>query len=94
MGQGENTEKKKRARLYLSKIGFFTVVIHRDFPLERVCQVCIKLNPSGRIYVVFLVEEGEKSPYEQAPAGGPMKAVAVDVGITRLATLSDGWALS
>src|SRR5579875_775178 len=34
VGQGEN--KKKRARLYLSKIGFFTLVMHRDFPLERV----------------------------------------------------------
>jgi len=88
VGQGENTEKKK-ARLYLSKIGFFTVVIHRDFPLGRVCQVCIKLNPSGRIYVVFLVE-GEEAPNEEKCAGEPKKAVAVDVGITRLATLSDG----
>jgi len=31
VGEGRNTEKKK-ARLYLSKIGFFTIVIHRDFP--------------------------------------------------------------
>jgi len=89
VGQGENKDKKKKARLYLSKIGFFTVVVHREFPLSRVCQVCIKLNPSGRIYVVFLVE-GEEAANEQAPAGEPMKAVAVDVGITRLATLSDG----
>jgi len=87
VGQGEN--KKKRARLYLSKIGFFTLVMHRDFPLERVCQVCIKLNPSGRIYVVFLVEE-EASNQERAPVGGPRRAVAVDVGISRLVTLSDG----
>jgi len=90
VGQGENTEKKKRARLYLSKVGFFSVVIHRDFPLGRVSQVCVKLYHSGRMYVVFLVEEGEKSPYEQAAAGEPMKAVAVDVGIARLVTLSDG----
>jgi len=89
VGQGKNT--KKKTRLYLSKIGFFTVIIHREFPLERVCQVCIKLNPSGRIYVVFLVEEGEvEAPNEQKRAGEPKKAVAVDVGITRLATLSDG----
>ena len=88
VGQGENT-KKKKALLYLSKVGFFTVIIHRDFPLERVCQVCIKLNPSGRMYVVFLVE-GEEAAYEQASAGEPKKAVGLDVGITRLATLSDG----
>ncbi len=87
VGQAENTEKKK-ARLHLSKIGFFTVVMHRGFPLSRVCQVCIKLNPSGRMYVVFLVEE--EAPNEQAPAGEPREAVAVDVGITSLATLSDG----
>jgi len=89
VGHGEN--KKKRARLYLSKIGFFTLVIHRGFPLSRVCQVCIKLNPSGRIYVVFLVEEGEvEAPNEQKCAGEPKKAVGLDVGITRLVTLSDG----
>lgn len=65
-------------------------MVHRDFPLERVCQVCIKLNPSGRIYVVFLVEEEEAPRGEQEPAGEPRKAIAVDVGLSRLATLSDG----
>jgi len=88
VGHGEN-KKKKKARLYLSKIGFFTVVVHRDFTLEQVCQVCIKLNPSGRIYVVFLVE-GEEAANEQKCAGEPKKAVGLDVGIARLATLSDG----
>jgi len=34
VGQGKN--KKKKARLYLSKIGFFTLIVHRVFPLERV----------------------------------------------------------
>jgi putative transposase len=48
-GQGKN--KKRRARLYLSKIGFFTLVIHRVFPESQVSQVCVKLYPSGRIYV-------------------------------------------
>jgi putative transposase len=57
--------------------------------LELVSQVCVKLYPSGRIYVVFEVEEpetlGERQPLEQ-----PKKAVGVDLGIARLATLSDG----
>ncbi len=88
VGEGENTEKKK-ARLYLSKIGFFTVVMHRDFPLERVSQVCVKLNASGRIYVVFLVAEKVEVQLEQSPKD-PKKAVSVDVGIMRLVTLSDG----
>ena len=85
VGQGKN--KKKKARLYLSKIGFFTLVIHREFPLERVSQVCVKLYPSGRIYVIFLVEEPEA---EEQQSEKPKNAVGVDLGITRLATRSDG----
>jgi len=85
VGQGKN--KKRKARLYLSKIGFFTLIVHRVFPLERVSQVCVKLHPSGRIYIIFLVEESE---VEEQPSEEPKKAVGVDLGITRLATLSDG----
>jgi transposase, IS605 OrfB family, central region len=85
VGQGKN--KKKKARLYLSKIGFFTLIVHRVFPLEQVCRVCVKLNPSGRIHVIFSVEEPE---VEEQPSKEPVKAVGVDLGITRLATLSDG----
>ncbi len=87
VGQGDNT--KMRARLYLSKVGFFTLVVHREFPLNRVSQLCVKLNPSGRIFVVFLVDEpvGERPEQPTQEAG---KAVSVDVGIVRLVTLSDG----
>ena len=85
VGQGKN--KKRKARLYLSKIGFFTLIVHRELPLERVSQVCVKLHPSGRIYIIFLVEESE---VEEQPSEEPKKAVGVDLGITRLATLSDG----
>jgi putative transposase len=83
---GEN--KRKKARLRLSKIGFFTLVLHRDFPLERVSQVCVKMYPSGRIYVVFLVGEAESELEKTLEQPG--KAVGVDLGIARLATLSDG----
>ncbi|PSN87118.1 hypothetical protein B9Q03_11105 [Candidatus Marsarchaeota G2 archaeon OSP_D] len=51
MGEGEN--RRKKACLRLSKIGFFTLVIHTELPLER---VCVKMHPSGRIYTIFLVE--------------------------------------
>jgi len=61
-------------------------VIHRGFPLERVAQVCIKMYPSGRIYVVFFVEE----PETQGSSKEAERAVGLDVGLTRLATLSDG----
>jgi len=85
VGQGKN--KRKKARLHLSKIGFFTLIIHRELPLEQVSRVCIKLYPSGRIYVIFTVEEPEAQ--EQA-LDEPAKAVGVDLGIEKLATLSDG----
>jgi putative transposase len=85
VGQGKN--KKKKARLYLSKIGFFTLILHRELPLERVSQVCVKLYPCGRIHVIFLVEEPEA---EEQSSKEPVKAVGVDLGLTRLATLSDG----
>jgi len=53
-----------------------------------VSQVCVKLHPSGRIHVIFLVEEAEAE--EQSSKEEPKKVVSVDLGITRLATLSDG----
>jgi transposase, IS605 OrfB family, central region len=73
--------------LQLSKIGFFTLIIHRDFPLERVSRVRVKLYPSGKIYLVFLVVEPEAQKEQPRE---PRKAVGVDLGIGRLATLSDG----
>jgi len=85
VGLGKN--KKRRARLFLSKIGFFTLVMHRVFPESQVSQVCVKLDPSGRIHVIFLVEEAETLGQSSEE---PKNAVGVDLGITRLATLSDG----
>jgi Transposase and inactivated derivatives len=85
VGLGKN--KKRKARLYLSKIGFFTLVMHKEFPENQVSQVCVKLNPSGRIHVIFLVEESES---QELSSKKPKNAVGVDLGITRLATLSDG----
>jgi len=85
VGLGKN--KKRKARLRLSKIGFFTLILHRKLPLEQVSQVCVKLHPSGRIHVIFLVEEAEA---EEEQSENPKKAVGVDLGITRLVTLSDG----
>ena len=85
VGLGKN--KKKKARLYLSKIGFFTLILHRVFLESQVSQVCVKLYPSGRIHVIFLVEEAETLGQSSKE---PKNAVGVDLGITRLATLSDG----
>jgi putative transposase len=85
VGLGKN--KKRRARLYLSKIGFFTLIVHRVFPESQVSQVCVKAYPSGRIHVIFLVQEPESQEHSSEE---PKKAFGVDLGIARLATLSDG----
>jgi len=61
--------------------------MHRVFPESQVSQVCVKLYPSGRIYVIFVVEEAETLGQSSKE---PKNAVGVDLGITRLATLSDG----
>jgi putative transposase len=87
VGQGKN-KKKRKDRLYLSKIGFFTLILHREFPESQVSQVCVKLYPSGRIHVIFLV--GEPEAEEEQSSKESKNAVGVDLGITRLATLSDG----
>ena len=63
-------------------------MIHRVFPESQVSQVCVKLYPSGRIHVIFLVEEPEAE--EEQSSKESKNAVGVDLGITRLATLSDG----
>ncbi|PSN92971.1 hypothetical protein B9Q08_00035 [Candidatus Marsarchaeota G2 archaeon ECH_B_SAG-M15] len=88
VGLGRN--KKRRAQLYLSKIGFFTLILHRVFPENQVSQVCVKLYPSGQIHVIFLVEEAEVEEELSSGEGEPVKAVGVDLGLARLAALSDG----
>jgi len=85
VGQGKN--KKRKARLYLSKIGFFALILHREFPENQVCQMCVKVYASGRSYIIFLVEE---AGVEEQSSKEPVKAVGVELGIARLATLSDG----
>ncbi|PSN89920.1 hypothetical protein B9Q03_07935 [Candidatus Marsarchaeota G2 archaeon OSP_D] len=62
------------------------------FPESQVSQVCVKLYPSGRIHVIFLVEEPESQEQHSLGEGEPVEAVGVDLGIARLATLSFGWA--
>ena len=56
--------------------------------MKRVSQVCLKLYPSGRIHVIFLVEEAESQEEHSSGEGEPVEAVGVDLGLVRLATLS------
>ena len=48
---------KKRLVLRLSNLGTFKLIVHRDFPLEKVKRVAVKLTRSGKVYVSFIVED-------------------------------------
>jgi len=76
--------KKKVITLKLSNLGVFNVIVHRDFPLDKVKRVVIKLTSSGRVYISFIVEGYE---FPKLPDTG--KVVAIDVGIEKLLTTSD-----
>jgi len=78
------TKSKKVITLKLSNLGIFNVVVHRDFQVDRVKRVVVKLTPSGRVYITFVVEQ----EYPQLPKTN--KVVAVDVGVEKLLTTSDG----
>jgi len=77
--------KKKVITLKLSNLGIFNVIVHRDFPLDKVKRVVVKLTRSGRVYISFIVEGYE---FPKLPSTG--KAVAIDVGVEKLLTTSDG----
>ena len=69
----------------LSSLGVFKLIVHRDFPLDRVERVVVKLTRSGKVYVSFIVENHE---FPKLPETG--KAVGIDVGVEKLLVTSDG----
>jgi len=77
--------RKKLITLRLSHLGVFRVIAHRDFPVDKVRRVAVKLARSGRLYVSFFVEG-----YEFPRLPGTGRAVAIDVGVEKLLVTSDG----
>ncbi|MFP3178503.1 MAG: transposase [Thermocladium sp.] len=76
---------KKSLVLRLSSLGVFKLIVHREFPLDRVKRVAVKLTRSGKVYVSFIVED-----YEFPKLPGTGKAVGIDVGVEKLLVTSDG----
>jgi len=76
---------KRLVVLRLSHLGVFKLIIHRDFPLEKVKRVAVKLTRSGKVYVSFIVENHE---FPKLPNTG--RAVGIDVGVEKLLVTSDG----
>jgi len=77
--------KRLVLRLRLSSLGTFKLIVHRDFPLDRVERVVVKITRSGKVYVSFIVENHE---FPKLPNTG--KAVGIDVGVEKLLVTSDG----
>jgi len=77
--------KEKKLVLRLSNLGAFALIVHRDFPLEKVKRVAVKLTRSERVYISFIVENHE---FPKLPGTG--KAVGIDVGVEKLLVTSDG----
>jgi len=75
----------RRLVLRLSGLGAFKVIAHRDFPLEKVKRIAVKVTRSGKVYVSFIVENHE---FPKLPNTG--KAVGIDVGVEKLLVTSDG----
>jgi len=71
--------------LRLSSLGVFKLIVHRDFPLEKVKRVVVKLTRSERVFISFIVEDYE---FPKLPNTG--KAVGIDVGVEKLLVTSDG----
>jgi len=77
--------KGRRLVLRLSSLGVFKLIVHREFPLEKVERVVVKLTRSGKVYVSFIVED-----YEFLKLLNTGKAVGIDVGVEKLLVTSDG----
>jgi len=75
----------KRLMLRLAHLGVFKLIVHRDFPLDRVKRVVVKLTRSERVFISFIVEDYE---FPKLPNTG--KAVGIDVGVEKLLVTSDG----
>ncbi|MFP3045766.1 MAG: transposase [Thermocladium sp.] len=79
------TSGNKRLVLRLSSLGTFKLIVHRDFPLEKVKRVVVKLTRSERVFISFIVENHE---FPKLPGTG--RAVGIDVGVEKLLVTSDG----
>jgi len=77
--------KGRRLVLRLSSLGVFKLIVHRDFPLEKVERVVVKLTRSERVFISFIIEDYE---FPKLPNTG--KAVGIDVGVEKLLVTSDG----
>jgi putative transposase len=80
--------KIKDKNIWLSKIGSFPIVIHRDLPkdIESIKTVTIKRKPSGKWYACFSLDICNNS---DTPDINLSKPIGIDVGCPNIVNLSD-----
>lgn len=73
------------ARIYLPKVGLVECVVHRKIT-GKIKTVTVSRNACGQFYAAILTNDGLDPPV--VSTGG--RAIGIDVGLTHLATTSDG----
>jgi putative transposase len=53
--EGPGSEGKREEGNGIGTLGVFKVVVHRDFPLDEVKRAIVKLTPSGKVHIIFVV---------------------------------------
>jgi len=79
--------EKNKKKLRLSKIGNFTIKLHRPIPAEGVIKTCTIKHDVDHWYACFAVEFPDPAPGSQREI---KKAIGVDVGLKSLLTLHTG----
>jgi len=80
--------EKKKKKLQLSKIGSFTIKLHRPIPAEGAIKTCTIKRDVDHWYACFSVELPDPAPGSQQRE--LKKAIGVDVGLKSLLTLHTG----
>jgi putative transposase len=76
----------RKTKLYLSKIGYVSVVVHRDIP-SGVNKTCTIKRESGKWFAIFTFDTKKEIP---KTVDMPKRPVGIDLGLLSVAVTSDG----
>jgi len=76
----------RKTKVYLSKIGYVSVVVHRDTP-NGVNKTCTIKRESGKWFAVFVYDTKKEIP---KMIDVPKRPIGIDVGLLSVVATSDG----
>jgi putative transposase len=76
------------SKVLLPKFGWIKVKMHREISERSLKTATISRTPTGKYYISFLTNDGEKLPEKQEYTHSTL--IGVDAGLTTFATLSTG----